>query len=79
MVGEDSPALVKLHGNDGGSLVEWQQSLDGDLAERGHGHAVVFGQVGGGPHGPAEFHRATSIRPYWEVLDRWAAFYGEKR
>jgi acetylornithine deacetylase/succinyl-diaminopimelate desuccinylase-like protein len=65
VVGEPSPDLVKLHGNDGGSLVAWQ----------GENHAVVFGQVGGGPHGPEEFHRLTSIRPYWEILDIWAAAY----
>jgi len=67
VIGQPSPDLVKLHGNDGGSLVAWQ----------GEGHAVVFGQVGGGPHGPKEFHRLTSIEPYWKILDSWAVSYLE--
>ena len=41
-------------------------------AEAGVSHAVVFGQVGMRPHGSGEFHRGTSVRPYWQVLDRWA-------
>ena len=77
VIGEASPDLVKVHGNDGGSLVAYQQSLDERLAARGEGHAVVFGQVGNGPHGPREFHRLTSVAPYWEIMDRWAAFYVE--
>jgi len=74
-VGEPSPAPVKLHGNDGGHLVAWQQALDHDLSAKGHGYAIVFGQVGNNPHGPLEFHRCTSIGPYIEILDRWAASY----
>jgi len=75
VVGEPSPDLVKLHGNDGGSLVASQQAADPALAVRGEGRAVIFGQVGSNPHGPREFHRGTSIRPYLEILDRWAATY----
>jgi len=71
VVGAPSPDLVKLHGNDGGSLAERQQSADADAARAGVGHAVVFGQVGMRPHGAGEFHRGTSVRPYWDVLDRW--------
>ena len=72
VVGAPSPDLVKLHGNDGGSLAERQQAEDSDAAGAGIGHAVVFGQVGMRPHGAGEFHRGTSVRPYWDVLDRWA-------
>ncbi len=75
VTGEPSPDLVQLHGNDGGNLVAWQHSVDGDLPRRGEGHAVIFGQVGMNPHGPNEFHRGASIRPYVEILDRWAASY----
>ena len=70
VVGSRSPDLVKLHGNDGGSLAERQQR-DTAAAAAGLGHAVVFGQVGKRPHGAGEFHRCTSIAPYLEVLDRW--------
>ena len=72
VIGAPSPDLVKLHGNDGGSLAELQQSADRDAHGAGIGHAVVFGQVGMRPHGAGEFHRGTSVRPYWDVLDRWA-------
>lgn len=75
VVGAPSPAPVKLHGNDGGHLVAWQQTVFEGLAEKGHGHAIVFGQVGSNPHGPLEFHRCTSIGPYIKILDRWAAGY----
>jgi acetylornithine deacetylase/succinyl-diaminopimelate desuccinylase-like protein len=71
-VGGPSPDLVKLHGNDGGHLAAIQQNSDPDAARLGIGHAVVFGQVGAGPHGPKEFARATSIRPYLDILDAWA-------
>jgi acetylornithine deacetylase/succinyl-diaminopimelate desuccinylase-like protein len=71
-VGSPSPDLVKLHGNDGGHLAAIQQQSDADAAIRGIGHAVVFGQVGAGPHGPKESARATSIRPYLDILDAWA-------
>jgi acetylornithine deacetylase/succinyl-diaminopimelate desuccinylase-like protein len=71
-VGSPSPDLVKLHGNDGGHLAAIQQSGDSEAARNGIGHAVVFGQVGAGPHGPKEFARATSIRPYLDILDAWA-------
>jgi len=71
-VGSPSPDLVKLHGNDGGHLVALQQKSDPDAARLGIGHAAVFGQVGAGPHGPKEFARATSIRPYLDILDAWA-------
>jgi len=40
--------------------------------ERGLGSAVVFGQVGRGPHGPDERHVVSSIRPYLDILDGWA-------
>jgi hypothetical protein len=72
---EPSPDLVKLHGNDGGNLVAWQHSEERELARRGVGHAVIFGQVGKHPHGSTEFHRGSSIRPYIAILDRWAASY----
>ncbi len=72
VVGTPSPDLVKLHGNDGGSLAERQQTEDPAAQAAGIGHAVVFGQVGMRPHGSGEFHRGTSVRPYWQVLDRWA-------
>ncbi len=72
VVGGPSPDLVKLHGNDGGHLAAVQQASDPEAARHGVGHAVVFGQVGAGPHGPKEFARATSIRPYLDILDRWA-------
>ena len=71
-VGSPSPDLVKLHGNDGGHLAALQQGSDEHAARHGIGHAVVFGQVGAGPHGPKEYARATSIRPYLDILDRWA-------
>ena len=71
-VGGPSPDLVKLHGNDGGHLAAIQQKRDPDAARQGIGNAVVFGQVGAGPHGPKEFARATSIRPYLDILDAWA-------
>jgi acetylornithine deacetylase/succinyl-diaminopimelate desuccinylase-like protein len=71
-VGASSPDLVKLHGNDGGHLAAVQQGNDEHAARLGIGHAVVFGQVGAGPHGPKEYARATSIRPYLDILDRWA-------
>ena len=71
VVGAPSPDLVKLHGNDGGSLAARQQAEDPAAARAGLGHAVVFGQVGMRPHGAGEFHRGTSVRPYWDVLDRW--------
>jgi hypothetical protein len=71
-VGSPSPDLVKLHGNDGGHLAAVQQGSDAGAARLGIGHAVVFGQVGAGPHGPKEYARATSIRPYLDILDRWA-------
>jgi len=77
VIGAASPHPVKLHGNDGGSLVAWQQATRPELAERGLGHAVVFGQVGRGPHGARELHRGTSIAPYVEILDRWARSYLE--
>ncbi len=72
VVGSRSPDLVKLHGNDGGSLAQRQQAEDPAAKRAGLGHAVVFGQVGMRPHGAGEFHRGTSVRPYWDVLDRWA-------
>jgi acetylornithine deacetylase/succinyl-diaminopimelate desuccinylase-like protein len=71
-VGDASPDLVKLHGNDGGHLASIQQAGDPDAARHGIGHAVVFGQVGAGPHGPRESARMTSIRPYLDILDAWA-------
>jgi hypothetical protein len=71
-VGGASPDLVKLHGNDGGHLASIQQAGDPDAARHGIGHAVVFGQVGAGPHGPRESARLTSIRPYLDILDAWA-------
>ncbi len=70
-VGDPSPDLVKLHGNDGGHLAAIQQASDEGAARQGVGHAVVFGQVGAGPHGPKESARATSIRPYLDILDAW--------
>lgn len=75
VVGQPSPDLVKLHGNDGGSLAERQQAASPEAARAALGHAVVFGQVGKRPHGPAEFHRCTSVRPYWGILDRWLDQY----
>jgi len=71
-VGSPSPDLVKLHGNDGGHIAAIQQQSHPEAARAGIGHAVVFGQVGSGPHGPKEFARATSIRPYIDILDAWA-------
>ncbi len=76
VVGAPSPDLVKLHGNDGGALAERQQTADPAASRAGLGHAVVFGQVGMHPHGADEFHRGTSVRPYWDVLDRWADAWG---
>ncbi len=70
--GSPSPDLVKLHGNDGGHLAAIQQAGNPDAARHGIGHAVVFGQVGAGPHGPRESARLTSIRPYLDILDAWA-------
>jgi len=75
VVGEPSPDFVKLHGNDGGNMVAWQHAADRELAARNEGCAVIFGQVGMDPHGSKEFHRGTSIRPYLDILDRWAASY----
>ncbi len=75
VVGQPSPPLVKLHGNDGGALVACRQDADPGLARAGEGHAVVFGQVGSNPHGPNEFHRGTSIRPYLDILDHWVDSY----
>jgi hypothetical protein len=75
VVGEPSPNLVKLHGNDGGSLVEIQQARSPALAAVGEGHAVVFGQVGMRPHGRGEFHRLSSVDVYLQILDRWADLY----
>ncbi len=72
VVGDPSPDLVKLHGNDGGHLAAIQQAADPNAARRGIGHAVVFGQVGAGPHGPKESARLTSVRPYLDILDAWA-------
>jgi len=74
-IGAPSPHPVKLHGNDGRSLVAWQQATRPELGERGLGHAVVFGQVGRGLQGAREIHRGTSIAPYIEILDRWARSY----
>jgi hypothetical protein len=71
-VGSPSPDLVKLHGNDGGHLAAMQQRDDPEAARLGSGTVVVFGQVGAGPHGPKEYARATSIRPYLDILDAWA-------
>lgn len=73
VVGEPSPDLVKLHGNDGGSLAALVHRADPAAALAGVAPAVVFGQVGKHPHGKNEFHRCTSIQPYWDILDRWAA------
>ena len=70
-VGNSSPDLVKLHGNDGGHLAAIQQAGDEGAARQGIGNAVVFGQVGAGPHGPKESARVTSIRPYLDILDAW--------
>ena len=75
VIGQPSPNLVKLHGNDGGSLAQRQQAQNAWDTEQGLGNAVVFGQVGRNPHGKGEFHRAASIGPYWEILNRWAAQY----
>jgi acetylornithine deacetylase/succinyl-diaminopimelate desuccinylase-like protein len=71
-VGSPSPDLVKLHGNDGGHLAAMQQGDDPEAARLGSGTVVVFGQVGAGPHGPKEYARATSIRPYLDILHAWA-------
>jgi len=72
VAGKPSPDLVKLHGNDGGSLAQLQQAGDPAYAEAGRADAVVFGQVGLHPHGKDERHRLTSVGPYLDVLDRWA-------
>ncbi len=72
VIGAPSPDLVKLHGNDGGMLVELQHDNDKALAAADLGYAVVFGQVGRSPHGKGEFHRLSSVRPYWDILDTWA-------
>jgi acetylornithine deacetylase/succinyl-diaminopimelate desuccinylase-like protein len=74
VVGTSSPTLVKLHGNDGGSVAALEEKREG--ATLGEAPVVVFGQVGMRPHGAGEFHRCTSIRPYWEVLDRWLGSAG---
>ena len=66
VVGEPSPDLVKLHGNDGG-LIAAREGATG-LAP-----VVVFGQVGARPHGPDETHDCRSVRPYWDILDRFMA------
>lgn len=58
--GLPSPALGKLHGNDGRFF---------------NGNAVVFGQTGISPHGPKEAHYIPSILPYLQILDRFAASY----
>lgn len=76
VVGQPSPDLVKLHGNDGGSLAELVHRDDPVAAAAGRAPAVVFGQVGKHPHGKNEFHRCTSIQPYWDILDRWADAIG---
>lgn len=68
VAGAPSPDLVKLHGNDGGSVAERAERLGGPP---GVAPAVVFGQVGKRPHGAGEFHRCASVRPYWDVLDAW--------
>ncbi|MDF2379733.1 MAG: M20/M25/M40 family metallo-hydrolase [Candidatus Gracilibacteria bacterium] len=60
VIGKDSPALGKLHGNDG-------RFFDG--------RAIVWGQVGSNPHGPKEFHQVSSIVPYMDILDRMAGKY----
>ncbi len=58
VIGSPSPALGKLHGNDG-------RFFDGN--------AVVFGQTGVSPHGPNEAHYIPSIANYLEILDNFAA------
>ena len=75
VIGRPSLDLVKLHGNDGGFLAEQQQEADEKCAAAGVGTVVVFGQVGMRPHGANEFHRGSSIRPYLDILDRWAESY----
>lgn len=75
VIGEPSPNLVKLHGNDGGALAARQQISSAQMAELGLATAVVFGQVGRNPHGKGEFHRGSSIAPYWEILEKWADSY----
>ena len=73
VVGSPSPDLVKLHGNDGGSLAAIVHRDHPQQARLGAAPAVVFGQVGKHPHGRDEFHRCESIQPYWDILDHWAA------
>ena len=65
VVGAPSPDLVKLHGNDGGLIAA-------RAGATGWAPVVVFGQVGARPHGPDETHECRSIRPYWDILDRFA-------
>lgn len=60
VIGSPSPALGKLHGNDGRFF---------------EGKAIVFGQTGISPHGPKEAHYIPSILPYLQILDRFAASY----
>ncbi len=62
VIGQASPALGKLHGNDGRFF---------------EGNAVVFGQTGKSPHGAAEAHYIPSIKPYMEILDRFAERYAK--
>lgn len=65
VTGGPSPDLVRLHGNDGGLLAA-------RAGGTGLAPVVVFGQVGARPHGPDETHQCRSIRPYCDVLDRFA-------
>ena len=79
VIGAPSPDLVKLHGNDGGSLAAIVHREEPEQATAGTAPAVVFGQVGKHPHGKNEFHRCTSIQPYWDILDRWADIVATSR
>lgn len=58
VIGQESPALGKLHGNDG-------RFFDGK--------AVVFGQTGISPHGAKEAHYIPSIENYLNILDSFGA------
>lgn len=60
VVGEPSPGLGKLHGNDG-------RFFDGN--------AVVWGQTGVSPHGKNEAHYIPSIGKYMEALDALGEMY----